>query len=421
MIQGRQFMLNRAPFVGIMFERNDTFLRIRKGAPAVALGLIGLVLAGCGGKRGTIDRITENGVEVVVNHLEPYHIPGRPSSLTLQEITAVDTENDSVAKAGVTDIYLFDVDSQGNIYVMVPPTHPGNFVFKLSPEGSPLLSFGPMGQGPFELEYPDELHIDPTARVWVLESPKSKYHIYDASGKPLVEGTPEGGFGDLVQLDNGAYLARRLEKGDLKGKYLSLTMGILDKDFHFRREIDRFASFPNKLIFEKVPEKYVSGIDYVFLARASGDRICAGNSDRGYQIIVFDLNGRLIRKIRKEYKPVPVPDEFRKKTLKMYEEGGLAEYAAKMYFPEDWHPFQSFIPDDQGRLLVMTYEAGKLPGDFMFDIFDPDGIFVARTSLNVVQPRLGQILARIRGDRLYVVQEKPSGFKRLAVYRMIWK
>ena len=32
-----------------------------------------------------------------------------------------------------------------------------------------------------------------------------------------------------------------------------------------------------------------------------------------------------------------------------------------------------------------------------------------------------QMLARIRGDRLYAVQEKPSGFKRLAVYRMIWK
>jgi len=26
-----------------------------------------------------------------------------------------------------------------------------------------------------------------------------------------------------------------------------------------------------------------------------------------------------------------------------------------------------------------------------------------------------------RGNRLYVVQEKPSGFKRLAVYQMIWR
>jgi hypothetical protein len=325
-----------------------------------------------------------------------------------------------VAKAGVTDIYLFDVDSQGNIYVIVPPTHPGNIVFKLSPEGKPLLSFGPMGQGPFELEYPGGVHIDAMDRVWVLESPKNKYHIYDGSGRSLTEGGPEGGFEDIVQLNNGTFLVSRMEKGDLKGKYLSLVTGIAGKDFRFRHEIDRFASYPNKLILDKVPEKYVSGIDYVFLAKTSADRIFTGNSDRDYEIVVFDLEGKLLHKIRKEYKPVPVPDEFRKRTLKIYEEG-IPEYAAKMYFPENWHAFQSFIADEAGRLLVMTYEPGKAPGEFIFDIIDTDGAFIGRTSLNVVRPGLGRILARVRGDRLYVVQEKPSGFKRLAVYRMIWQ
>jgi hypothetical protein len=384
------------------------------------LALIFICLAGCGGKRSAVERTTENGVEVVLNHLEPYKSPGRPTSLTLQEITAVDTESDSVAKAGVTDMYLFDVDSQGNVYVIVPPTHPGKLIFKLSPEGKSVLSFGPMGQGPFELEYPSELHIDPKGRIWVLESPKRKYHIYDASGKPLAEGSPEVGFEDFVQLDNGTFLVSRMEKGDLKGKYLSLVAGIASEDFRIRQEIDRFASYPNKLILDKVPEKYVCGIDYVFLARTSADRIFTGNSDRGYEILVFDLEGKLLRKIRKEYIPVPVLDEFRKKTLKMYEEG-IPEYAAKMYFPENWHPFQSFIADEAGRLLVMTYEPGKAPGEFVFDIIDTDGAFIGRTSLNIVPPGLGRILARIRGDRLYAVQEKPSGFKRLAVYRMIWQ
>jgi len=367
-----------------------------------------------------IEKITENGVEVVLNHLEPYRLPGRTSSLVLQEIMAVDTENDSVAKAGVTDIYLLDVDSQGNIYVMVPPTHPGNVVFKLSPEGKPLLSFGPMGQGPFELEYPSGLHIDTTDRVWALESPKNKYHIYDTSGKPLAEGTPEGGFGDLVQLDNGTFLVSRREKGDLKRKYLSLAIGIYDRDFRIRREIDRFTKVFNKMIYKQVAEEYVCGTNYVFLAKPAAGRIFAGNSDRGYEILVFDLEGRLLRKIRKQYTPVPVSEDYKKKTLKMYKDM-MSDYAAKIFFPENWHPFQSFLADDEGRLLVMTYEPGVVPGEFIFDIFDQDGVFTSRLNLSVVAPSYDRISAWIRGNRLYAVQEKPSGFKRLAVYRMIWR
>jgi hypothetical protein len=403
-----------------MAEGGSALLKNRRGAPVLAVGLVCLFLAGCGGKGGTVEKITENGVEVVLNHLEPYRMPGRTSSLTLQEIMAVDTENDSVAKAGVTDIYLLDVDSQGNIYVMVPPTHPGNVVFKLSPEGKPLLSFGPMGQGPFELEYPSGLHIDRTDRVWALESPKNKYHIYDTSGKPLAEGTPDGGFEDLVQLDNGTFLVSRMEKGDLKGKYLSMAIGIYDRDFRIRREIDRFTKAPNKMIYKQVAEKYVCGTKYVFLAKPAAGRVFVGNSDRGYEILVFDLEGKLLRKIRKQYKPVPVSEDYKKKTLEYYKDG-MPDYAAKIFFPENWHPFQSFLADDEGRLLVMTYEPGGAPGEFIFDVFDQDGVFTCRLNLSVEPPSFARITARIRGNRLYVVQEKPSGFKRLAVYQMIWR
>ena len=199
-----------------------------------------------------------------------------------------------------------------------------------------------------------------------------------------------------------------------------MTTGLYSEDFRLRREIDRFTSYPNKAIFDKVPGRYVCGTDFVFLATPSAARIFAGNSDRGYEILVYDLDGRPIRKIRKQYNPVPVSMDYQKEILKRYT-SSMPEFAAKIYFPANWHPFQSFIPDDQGRLFVVTYEPGKAPGEFLWDIFDSDGAFIGRMSLSVARPRFGQMLARIRGDRLYAVQEKPSGFKRLTVYRMIWK
>ncbi len=56
----------------------------------------------------------------------------------------------------------------------------------------------------------------------------------------------------------------------------------------------------------------------------------------------------------------------------MYKQS-MPEYAAKIFFPEYWHPFRVFLADEEGRLLIMTYEPGAAPGGFIFDVFDQDG------------------------------------------------
>jgi hypothetical protein len=44
-----------------------------------------------------------------------------------------------------------------------------------------------------------------------------------------------------------------------------------------------------------------------------------------------------------------------------------------------------------------------------------------RAGLDALHQGNGQLLARVRGDRLYAVQEKPSSFKQLIVCRMTWR
>jgi hypothetical protein len=99
----------------------------------------------------------------------------------------------------------------------------------------------------------------------------------------------------------------------------------------------------------------------------------------------------------------------------------MPEYAQKIYFPENWYPFHSFFTDDKGRLYVMTYEPGVNPGEYIYDIFNEDGIFIARRSMNVYYQGYGRLYAKAKKDHLYCVQEKQSGYKQLVVYRMIWK
>ncbi len=389
---------------------------IRKACGAL---LIALLCTGCGGGGSGVRKTTENGVEVVLNPAEPLRLKGKPVILTLERVFVLDTEDDATAALGVTDIGAFDVDRAGNLLILVPPTGPRDSVYKLSPKGKLLASFGRVGQGPNEVQYPGEVLANDNGEIWVLDSPENKIHIFDGEGKPVADRSPVK-FEAIIPLANGNHLVTRLDASDLAAKYLPMTIELYDPQFRLLRELDRCGGYANRTIYEKVPEPYVSGTGFAFQAKASGDRIYVGNSERGYEILVLDLDGRLLRKIRKEYAPVPVTDEYKEKYLKDYLEF-MPDYAKKIYFPASWHPFHAFFPDEEGRLFVMTYEPGDRPGKYVYDVFDRDGALVARASLAAVHGGGGYLLARVRGDRLYAVEEKESGFKRLNVYRLTWR
>jgi len=64
-----------------------------------------------------IERIKEDGVEVVINHLEPYRIECEPTIFSLKEESFIDTERGDLAKIGLAEITDFNVDSRGNLYI----------------------------------------------------------------------------------------------------------------------------------------------------------------------------------------------------------------------------------------------------------------------------------------------------------------
>jgi hypothetical protein len=381
------------------------------------LGFALSLICSCNPGKGKVDKITENGVEVVLNHLAPYVLRDEPATLTLEKIFSIDTETDSIASLGIKDIYVFDVDSEGNLFILSPPTGPGNIIFKFSAKGEFSTSFGRMGQGPNELEYPGQILAVGPDKIWVVESPKKKISVFQSDGTPAGERAIPG-FDNLIPLNNGTFLTTRLVAEDMTARFFPIVLNLADSDFQRIAELDRFQSFPNKNLAASLPEKTVCGTDFVLWAAATGDRIYTGNSERGYEILVYDLAGKLIRKIRKDYTPIKVSEEYKKNYLESYEKY-MPDYAKKIYFPENWHPFKSFFTDDEGRLFVMTYEPGPSPGVFIFDIFNRDGVFYARQSLNILSTDV--IQAKTLGHRLYHVVEKETGFKELIVSRITWR
>ena len=76
---------------------------------------VSLLLPGCK-KRDGIERTRDaNGVEIVSNPIEPVRIDGKRVTLSLEEETIIDTENDAVAETGLARIAAFAADSKGNI------------------------------------------------------------------------------------------------------------------------------------------------------------------------------------------------------------------------------------------------------------------------------------------------------------------
>jgi hypothetical protein len=94
-------------------------------------------LSYCGPSQAEVERTIENGVEVVLNHIEPYKIREEPSIQKFEERFTIDTELDEVAEIGLTDIRDFGVDSEGNIYCLNTRSDE-NTIFKFNGEGERL-------------------------------------------------------------------------------------------------------------------------------------------------------------------------------------------------------------------------------------------------------------------------------------------
>ena len=52
-------------------------------------------LVSCGNRQPTVDKVLQDGVEVILNHAEPYRVPGEPSVLSLEREFVIDAEDPS--------------------------------------------------------------------------------------------------------------------------------------------------------------------------------------------------------------------------------------------------------------------------------------------------------------------------------------
>ena len=379
----------------------------------LACFLVGLsFLINCGSKQPKVDRVIENGAEVVLNHPEPYVLKGQPSHLVLNEETRIDFEKGQYSGLGLKEPDFAEADSQGNIYVVEQYSDSESFVYKFSPTGAFVKKFGKKGQGPGELQGISGLIVNKSGHILISDRSAGKLVEFDADGNLVKETKVRYVVQEVIPLENGSYIARRTAKDSSESRHWFVCL--FNPDFEEVKKLDSFD------MSAYVPGKPNPGTIISFYWRVAGNRIYIGNEQRSYELLVYDLDGNLLRKIRKEYKPAPYPEEFRKQT----EELASRQPAMNLVTRQDTPPFNSFFPDDEGRLYVMTYEQGTNQDEYIHDIFNKDGVLVARVSLGkygIMGRALNHLRTTATNGRFYRLHFKKSGYPELIVYRMTWE
>lgn len=387
--------------MGICGQTKDTGWGKMKITACLAFVLV--FLSCCSPEQDKVEKIIEDGVEVVINHAQPYRIPTEPSTLFLEEEFLIDMESKEIEDIGFVDIDYFDIDSERNIYI-ITTSFKDKLVYKFDNKGKYLSSFGKEGHGPGEVQYVSFFEIDSRDRIIISDPKRKKVYYFNNEGR-LIEGisySPD--FYEMFPLENGKYLFIRYFS-DMENQGLFESLRICNSDFEERKELD--ASFTSR------SSRGIRVSSPIFEWKVSDGKIYSVNEQRGYEILVYDLEGALIKKIRREYDPLDYPQDLKKKYPK------ISGTSRKIDFPEKLSPIQSFFVDDEGRIFVMTYEKGMNPGEHVFDIFNPEGVFIQRKNLNVLKN--WDMQAKAKKGRLYCVREKENGYKELMVYRMKWQ
>lgn len=364
----------------------------------------------CGERTEKIEKVIEEGVEVVINRLEPYKIKGQPS-FTLEEEFTIDFERDDLARLGIGEVRGFEVDTEGNIYFISEPQ-----IFKFDNSGHFLHKFGRKGQGPGEYSYLENWQMTESGELTLFDIVNNKFIFFSGEGEFLKE----------IKVPSKVVTARMVSFAFPEGR------GFLFDENLFDRNVDNFyiqlvvlnADFDKtKVLREKVNNEnpFKSARFNLFRSRIIHqifrDKVYAASQQNPYyEINIYDFQGENIKRIKKEFRKIRIPEDYKAEQLDSYKKSVMYRvHKMTGYFQEYYPPIKNFYVDTLGRVCVETYEEGLTPDEEMVDIFNAEGVFIGRTSLKKSLSR------KFKDDHLYALFEKENGYQELIVYRMDWK
>ena len=338
---------------------------------------------------------TEGGVTVVRNPKAPVPQPGGPSMLVLKEDLVIGKD-----PAGGPDLFAelrsVGVDDQENIWTLDWE----DIKVRVFDKAEKLVStFGKKGQGPREWENPSRMIVLPDGTGVILDLNKLTFYALD---------------GTCLKEISTAKTRMSRYKIDSRGMIYGDQMDFGEK--FLLRLIKHDPALNPLATLAEVEEPFKPGainpIVILLLCHVTADDRLIWMSNSKYEFHVLSPEGKLIRRIVKDYNPVKVTGADKERIL----EGRDAQMRSMLVFPDYFPPVYFFIGDPEGRLYAQTYETDA-QGRLLYDVFDPEGRCITRFSL----PR-EEMPFVVRKGKIYVlINEDADGVPRVKRYAMEWR
>ena len=294
------------------------------------------------------------------------------------------------------NIRNFVVDDQGSTYVLDGKNYRVQ-VFNAS--GKYLRTIGRKGQGPGDLDSPLFLALNRTSDELLVLQGIRRLSFFRT----------EGSFIRQLSINNS--IRAQL---DSRGQIYLLEQS-RSKEGIWSFDVKKLSMFGTDLgVVASVPGQGYAGRINPFLPLNHfqvdrSDYLVYGDS-RTYEILFFEPSeGKLFKRIMRQYSAIPVTEEDRKRVV----EDTPPEIQANYVFPR-YHPlFTGFFLSDLGHLFVRTNEKTEDGQKHIYDIFDAEGRFIGRMPL---RPSGVTILI----GKYYAIEEDTDGFQYLKRYAVTW-
>lgn len=369
--------------------RNWESTSIIVGGFIVAAMILGFSVQGTPWK-GSVSQ--ENGITVVRNPKEPLY---EGKILSLKKELAIGGAGAS-ENAVIASARSLAVDETENTYVLDEK----DFAVKVfDKNGAFLRRFGQKGKGPGDLDQPSRISIDRSQNALLIVNGASGLSFFSFDGKLLKSFTA------------GEAKRAQYARADSAGRIVMSYVRVQDTD-HRWNVLNKFESESGPPIEVKnttLGSPYDFLMPLVYWDLDEKDSIYYGYP-KAFEIEIIDPRNKTVRRILKEYDPVEPGAEVKAQiaqTMKLM----TPSLASKTFVSKYHSAFINFVVDEQGRLFVSSWE--KVGKDFVHDVFDPDGRYIAKFTL----PFRSVLFKK---GKLYCIEEDADGYQVATRYSVNW-
>ena len=305
------------------------------------------------------------------------------------------TEELSIGEAEGDENYMFgqnivfNTDKDGNFYVSDVAAHR---VLKYNPEGKYLLTVGREGQGPGEFGSLSFVGFDKDNNIYTLDAVNNRISFFDREGKYIKQIGMTERYSTIIFNSKGFIIGNKSsvsEEGNIQ-KQIQLH-GLFDDKFNLVAELYKDETelpLPTGLDMSSMAG-YIAKVFSIMAFRpqaitalAKNDFIYLGYPDK-YEINVYSPEGRLLKKITREYDPIPVSKKDKETFVKMASENlpslfteDIREKAFQnVKYPKYKPAYQGFTLMENGWLAVIV---DSVEDEYtLLDLFDQEGKYIA--------------------------------------------